>query len=663
MNQNPPRRSLRRKLVFASAVAMLAMAVAMMAIFFFGFDRIWDNSFRAIGQLHSKLFGMNLASARSYWRDALEQSCLEISHDIDSAAATVEVGVKSLAALERLGADRALTRRIVDEYGRNNPAVGFLVFAWEDGDFFVANGKHTGEGYDPRRRDWYRNAFKTHPRPFWTPIYPDYSTNTEVLSLAQAFTASDGKLAGALCLDLHLAKLFDLAAEHSDNGRTVFVLDDNLVFILPERFPTGAALHGRAFPELFTEDAALGAALASAKARKVGQWELADSSQRYLVSLAPCEVSNWTVGVLMPMEEVEKAVAGMAEETDSAFRTLEDNVTSWGRLLKGGTVIAMLTVLGASLWLLRRSVAKGLRPLEELTRGVLSLGRGDLSVRLKAGNEDEIQTLAETYNEMVGNLARHIELLREETARAARVDGELQLARDIQIGLLPGKFPEPGGRYDLYAVMRPAREVGGDLYDFFQQGEKLYFAVADVSDKGVAAGLFMSVVKTLFRGMTRDDPTPEEMLLRINEILAEQNPQNMFVTMFIGVLDLPTHILKYASAGHCPPLSAEPGRGFYVMPCPRALPLGVMVPVAYSGMECAFPPGSRLFVYTDGVTEAMNRDEELFGEDRLAAALARTSGLTPREALATVEGDVHRHVRDAGLTDDLTMLLLECNPP
>lgn len=658
---NSPKHSLRRKVVLISAAAMLAMAAVMMLVFILGFNRIWSNTFHAIGKSHDKLLDMSRESARDYWRDAISQSCMDIVFDIDSVTRGLEINARLLAALERFQVDRALTQKILDEFGDSNPDIPLVVYAWKDGEYAVANQRQLREGFDPLSREWYQKALQAFPNPYWTPLYEGYTAREKILSVSQALAAPDGELTGALCIDIRLSELAKLAAKHTVNGRMPFLLDENLFPVFPERLPGDEPFRDKPFGDIFQADKSLEEALASAKIREKGTWELTTGQRQYLVSLAPCLVSNWTVGTLIPIELVDLSVTQMGRETDSTFQELEYSTTYWGHMLKAGAILAMLVVLPVFLLLLRLSIIKGLHPLDTLTQGVRAIGRGELNVRLPPSNEEEIHTLSIAYNEMTSNLERYISLLQDETARAARIESELQLARSIQMGLLPTKFPDSGGIYDIYAVMQPAQQVGGDLYDFVRQGEKLYFAVADVSDKGVAAGLFMSVVKTLFRGMIREGKNPGEMLRHMNEMLVEQNPQKMFVTMFAGLLDVDGHSLKYASAGHCPPLYAPPGKVFSVLACLRSLPLGIVAAVPYTEIELDFAPGSRLFAYTDGVTEAMSKENELYGVHKLLAALNQTGNKSPRESLDIVLDSIREHVGDATAADDITMLMLQEN--
>ncbi|MCL2000174.1 MAG: SpoIIE family protein phosphatase [Planctomycetes bacterium] len=653
-----PRRGLRRKLMLLSGVVMFAMAVVMVSASWFGYARIWNFFLQSIRELHNKMHRDNLNSAQTHWRNILSQYSLEIVHDIDATAGSIETHARFLAALDLFGADRELTRKIVADVGQENPQILYLMYAWEDGDFAYAN-QAPAEGYDPRRRDWYQKAMATHPYPYWTPIYQDHSTGVNLVSCAIAFREPDGTPRGALSIDFKRSELLKKVLEHERKGHIVFLLDEKLSFILPEQLPSGEILQDRALADVFADDPARGRAMAELAAGRAGTWEFSMGNHQMLVSLTPSRVSNWTVGVAMPLADVNSAVMEMTKKTDDEFRQLESQVLHGGWIIAGIMLAAMAFILLASLIWLQRNVAQSMRPLEELSEGVRLLGRGDLALRLPQGGDAETHTLSQSFNTMIEDLERHIRLLQEETDRSARVEKELQLGRDIQKGLLPAKFPGADEPYALYALMRPAQQVGGDLYDFAKQGNQLYVAVADVSGKGVAAGLFMSVVKTLFRGMVRNELAPEDILRQINEQLAEQNPEKMFVTMCIGALDLSSRRLRYASAGHWPPLMAADGTNYAALPCLPALPLGLAVPVAYQGQETLLMPGSRFLLYTDGVTEAVNPAHEFFELDNLLSAMRQTGGLSPRESLEILWDTVSRFSGTAEAGDDITLLLLE----
>ena len=241
-----------------------------------------------------------------------------------------------------------------------------------------------------------------------------------------------------------------------------------------------------------------------------------------------------------------------------------------------------------------------------------------------------------------------------------RMEGELEIAQTIQNAMLPKVFPPFADRPDLniYGMVQPAKEIGGDLYDFYVRHEKLFFCVGDVSGKGVPASLVMATVRSLFRSTTAHAENPAEVVRELNDSLAEQNDQNMFVTLFVGVLDLATGDLRYCNAGHNAPVLGN--QTIDVLP---NLPIGIMSGFEYIEQHIQMERGATLFLYTDGLTEAENGTHEQYGEKRMLETLSQTGGLRPREIVERLQKSVDAFVADAPQSDDLTLLAIRYQVP
>ena len=239
----------------------------------------------------------------------------------------------------------------------------------------------------------------------------------------------------------------------------------------------------------------------------------------------------------------------------------------------------------------------------------------------------------------------------------SRIEGELQVARGIQMSMIPKSFPPypERGDVDMFAAVVPAKEVGGDLYDFYTREEKLFFCIGDVSGKGVPASLVMAVTRSLFRTVSAHEKSPQRIVTTINDSMAEMNEANMFVTFFCGVLDLRNGHLRYCNAGHNAPVlvTAEGNRS---LPVEANLPLGVIPGMSFTEQETDLTTGTGLFLYTDGLTEAENSNHELFGDERMFAALSAELG--SHQQIDTVSQAVQGFVGDAPQSDDLTMLYI-----
>jgi Serine phosphatase RsbU, regulator of sigma subunit len=249
--------------------------------------------------------------------------------------------------------------------------------------------------------------------------------------------------------------------------------------------------------------------------------------------------------------------------------------------------------------------------------------------------------------------------LEETTAQKTAIETDLRIASDIQMGMLPEKFPTHSDHDDvlLYASMTPAKEVGGDLFDFYFRDEKLFFCIGDVSGKGVPASLFMAVTRSTFRTVSAHESMPNRIVETINKTIADMNKNNMFVTLFVGVLDLPTGLLRYCNAGHDAPLLV--GAGVGELPCDSNIPVGFMPEWEYTLQEAEIYTGTTIFLFTDGLTEAMNAENEEFQMDRIntvAINALSQQQQEPHQLIALMTNAVHQFVGDAEQSDDLTMM-------
>ena len=256
--------------------------------------------------------------------------------------------------------------------------------------------------------------------------------------------------------------------------------------------------------------------------------------------------------------------------------------------------------------------------------------------------------------------SRNLERLRQVNAEKERIGGELRVASQIQQNMLPHEEVKDD-RLKVVGSLVPAKEVGGDLYDYFIRDEKLFFCIGDVSGKGAASAMMMAVAQTKFRDFSAHENNPVRIMQNINTGCCKNNKNNMFVTMFIGVLDLPTGRLRYCNAGHDAPfiLSEESVTALQVQP---NLPVGVFDDFTYAVQEIQLAPESTLFLYTDGLTEAMNSQRKQFELKRVENALDACTGLQPRDILDKVAQAVHEFVKNAEQSDDLTMLAIRYTP-
>ena len=307
-----------------------------------------------------------------------------------------------------------------------------------------------------------------------------------------------------------------------------------------------------------------------------------------------------------------------------------------------------------------RSIRRATKPLGFLSESAKEVAKGNFGTSLPTfKHNDEVAQLRDSFDTMQQSLKQYVEELKVSTAAKASIESELNVAQSIQMSMLPKTFPAFPERKDieLYAALTPAKGVGGDLYDFFIHDEKLFFCIGDVSGKGVPASLVMAVTRTLFRNISAHTAEPSHIVETMNMNISEGNDNNMFVTLFVGVLDLATGHLCYCNAGHDAPYVNGT-----LLPCNPNLPVGAMPDMTFTEQETMIAPDSTLFLYTDGLTEAENATYELFGMQRITNVITDFNG-SPQELIETMTDAVHQFVGDTEQSDDLTMLAIKFKHP
>ena len=277
---------------------------------------------------------------------------------------------------------------------------------------------------------------------------------------------------------------------------------------------------------------------------------------------------------------------------------------------------------------------------------------------------NEIGVLADRFSDLATEIDRYTKEILALNSEKARISTELSLATNIQSSMLPGDFPAFPDRkeFEIYASMTPAKEVGGDFYDYFLiDDDHLCLVIADVSGKGVPAALFMMAAMITLRNLAKQETSPAGILAKANDAICSTNKEEMFVTVWLGILEISTGKLTAANAGHeYPVFSGEKGH-FELYKDKHGFVVGGMSGVKYREYEALLTPGSRLFVYTDGVPEATNAENEMYGTERMVDALNQKKDASPEEILTTVRASVDEFVKDAEQFDDLTMLCLMYN--
>lgn len=509
--------------------------------------------------------------------------------------------------------------------------------------------------YDYRSHDWYQIP-QVLGQAVWSEPYFGVSGGTVMTSYSYPFyreNAGHKKFGGIVCIDLSLNWLRNVVSSLkigetgyafliTRNG--TFVTHPDLDLVMNETIFSVAEAHN------------------NPRIREIGRRMIAGekgftaftsltNSKKYWMVYTPLPANGWSLGVLFPQNEL------MAD-----IQALTKVMLGLGI---GGFFLIMLVILLIS--------GKITKPLSALAKSADQIASGDLETTIPTPktpeSNDEVDRLALSFAEMQRSLKEYIKNLTETTAAKERIESELNIASEIQMGILPKIFPPPfptRPEFDLYATMRPAREVGGDLYDFFMiDDQHLCFTVGDVSGKGVPAALFMAITQTLVKTQAKAQSRRSSAvtLEQVNNDLARDNPSMMFVTLFLGIFNIVTGELEYCNGGHNPPYLLAPEQTETVQPLATTdgVALGVMEDFSFSTKRITLIPGQALFVFTDGVTEAMNNLDELFTEPRLEENLAHLT----KEPVIHIADQIMQEIDNfsAGIpqTDDITMLVLRYN--
>ncbi len=382
----------------------------------------------------------------------------------------------------------------------------------------------------------------------------------------------------------------------------------------------------------------------------------------YYISYASIESVHWTYLVMVPEKDINAPIVsllkGIADDSEETTVFLE------GVILKILLILLLVIVsIVLAVILTGRHLSMAIsKPIIELTDKVGSMNGENLDFIWEKDTGDETQLLADSFKDLTERVKKYIIEVQEITAEKERIGAELNVARKIQADMLPKKFPAFPDRkeFDIYASMNPAKEVGGDFYDFFLvDDDHLAIVMADVSGKGVPAALFMAIAKTLIKTQTKIIKKPDKVLEKVNRMLFEVNDEGMFVTVWLGIMEISTGEVVAANAGHEYPAIRNSRGCFELFKDPHSTVIGVLDDEEYDGYKFRMEEGDCLFVYTDGVVEARNTDQKFFEFEGMINALNREAFSEPKELLEIVKKSIDEFAGDEAQFDDITMLAIE----
>ena len=543
---------------------------------------------------------------------------------------------------------------------QNNPdfyncSIAFEPYYFRDkGRYFSAYTKHVGDSlrtmqggsdhYQYFFVDWYLMP-QLLEKPCWTEPYMDLDVPTNssemVTSYCQSLKNKQGQVIGVINTSLSISWLSQTisAVKPYPNSYSIMIGRGGTYFVHPDTTKiTRQTIFTQTLEQPDTALAALGYAM---QRGEEGMKEMSLSGEDCLVFYKPLGQTGCSMAIVCPESDIF-----------SGFDRLRH------------TIMAIITIgLLMMLYFFIRIITRELKPLRRLAKEAETIASGQFDAELPDFQRvDEIGQLSHSFGNMQQSLVKYIEELKSTTTQKASIERDLKVASDIQMGMLPEKFPSRDDRDDvqLYASLTPAKQVGGDLFDFYFRDEKLFFCIGDVSGKGIPASLFMALTRSAFRTVSAHESMPGRIVTTMNKTIADMNKQFMFVTLFVGVLDLPTGRLHYCNAGHDAPLLV--GAGVGRLPCIPNVPVGFFPAWDYVPQEAQIFTGTTIFLFTDGLTEAMDADQNQFQMERVndvASQALSNQQQEPRQLIARMTEAVHKFVGDAEQSDDLTMMAIQ----
>ncbi len=513
--------------------------------------------------------------------------------------------------------------------------------------------------YEYRTSGWYIGA-RDSDSCYFTDTYWDGYGRGLTITCVSPFYGTDGDFMGCVCMDILMKDLNESMVSEGIVEPTVATMIDKEGDIVASGDIDPAAQDTF---NIFEENSFLKPIARQILDEKEGIIRTGEGNDAVYVTFATVESTGWKLCIISPVQTVIKPANDIRHSIDS---NTESVVSSVLRVVL--VVIQIVLILTALILIIvtlfvgriSRRISDPLRQLEEDVR---KISGGNLDNRTSVNTDDEIGSLAQSFNHMTESLQQYMTDLKEVTAREERIAGELSVATNIQVSMLPRNFDEfnsSRSEFELFADMSPAKEVGGDFYDFFIiDDDHLALVMADVSGKGVPAALFMVRAKTMIKNRAMMGGDPADVISHVNDQLCEGNEEDLFVTVWFGILTISTGHVEYVDAGHEYPAICRAGGKFEASEDIHSVPVATLEGMKFKTGSFDLGPGDILFLYTDGVTEANDPDGEMFGMTRLMDALNSDTSASVRDIDANVRAAITEFIKDAPQFDDTTSLVFK----
>lgn len=521
---------------------------------------------------------------------------------------------------------------IFHDHKSTHPYVNAVYMGRENGSFVRSHKRDRPTQYDPRDRPWYRLGKDNPHKVMKTAPYRSLTSPDINIGFVKALKNQKGQVYGVVGFDITLKKLSDYLRQiEVDYGGSLLLLDSKGIILASQNesdlFQNAGDVFKIDFESMYQKDHGVVAAFYESK--------------EYYIIFRESPALGWKVAFVIPAAEIKKDLEGIL------YLSIVILAVSLG-------LLSIFTILG-----LEKLIVKHIRTLHKGTEIISQTG--NLNYEIMVDTRDEIGGLAASFNQMNKKLVNYIHKLTEETRVREKYESELNIAHDIQMSFLPQTFPPFPNRseFDLYALIQPAREVGGDLYDFYLiDDNRLCFLIGDVSDKGVPAALFMARTKAVIKSAAGRIHSPSEILKAVNSELSFNNEECMFVTLFLGILTINSGHLVFANAGHNPPLYIATGQDAVFFKTKNSSALGLDADVDYSDHTIRLSKNDTLFMYTDGITEALNDRNQFFSDERLQKDVTLQKDSSIKDLASFVMDRVRTFSSGTAQSDDITILCL-----
>lgn len=520
----------------------------------------------------------------------------------------------------------------------------YSLYAWEDASHRIKVNQIANDTFHYKCADWYVIP-RLLDHDYWNnPYFSRFAKGIIIVTYSLPLHAADGRFIGVLCADVNVGYFTRYLKENSQHQHSYnIMIGEDASFIV---HPDVSNVQSQTIFSLHSDDPdgtwiEIGRKM---MAGHVGMAEVQDENGRCLVFYAPIRDVKWSAAIVYHYDDIFGATKAQT------------------RLF---LIAALLATLGL-FFVVRIVVMRIANPVVRMAEAARRVAEGDFHAPLpEVTTQDELRNLCDSLQLMQNSLSAFMGQIQHNAAVQQRMDSEMDMARNLQLGMLPAFSEEllADPRFDLYAMLRPARMVGGDLYDYYRIDNRILFVVADVSGKGFPAALLMVETRSMFRSIAYTVSDPAQMLSYINTALLETSKASMFVTMFIGVLDLDTGHLTFSNAGHNPPLILHTDGTVSELDMEPNLPLGSIDNFDYVVQETNLQPGELIYLYTDGVTEAENLQQELYGVGNIIHILSLCTATDTRRTVEAIDNDMRDYVGTAPQADDITSLAIRYHHP